>query len=362
MYQNPAHVGTYAQHNVRELAVPMPSRLGWDQLAVRYMGKREKFDLIFNPKYSVPLLAECPTVFVCHGLDWYVMPWASRFHDRLSHRYLIPRYAGKAGAIIAVSDSARQHLIDYMGVNEEKITRVYLGVNETFLRPLDAGTLEMVRHKYLIPERFFLYVGQIYPPKNFGNLLRAYAQVGPQLGVPLVVAGTHTWLCDKDLELILELGLESWIVQPGWIDHDALHTFYALAEALLMPSLYEACPSPLLEAMAAGCPIVTSNRYGCQEIAGDAAVLVDPEDVSSIAQGIQRIVTEPDTRERVVQAGHERIKAFSWEKCARETLAVLENCHATSGTTEGAGFGRKDEPIITNVVKGQSDAGSSAVK
>jgi glycosyltransferase involved in cell wall biosynthesis len=352
MYQNPEHIGTYARYNVREIAVPMPTRFGWDQVAVRLMESREKFDVIFNPKYSAPLLAHCPTVFVCHGLDWYVMPWASRFHDRLSHRYLIPRYARKAAHIIAVSDTTRQHLIDYLGVDADKVTRIYLGVGETFLRPLNPATLAMVRHKYLIPERFFLYVGQIYPPKNFGNLLRAYARVGPQLGIPLVVAGTHTWLCEKDLELIHELVLESWIIQPGWIDHETLDAFYALAEALLLPSLYEACPSPLLEAMAVGCPIVTSNRYGCREIAGDAALLVDPDDVSSIAEGIQRMATEQDTRARLVQAGRERIKEFSWEKCARETLAVLESVHARSSGTEGVGRDRKAAPHVADAVKG----------
>jgi glycosyltransferase involved in cell wall biosynthesis len=358
MYQNPAHVGTYARHNVREVAVPIPTRFGWDQVAVRYLEKKQKFDVIFNPKYSVPFLAECPTVFVCHGLDWFVMPWGSRFRDRLSHRYLVPRYMRKADAIIAVSDSTRQHLVEYLRVDAAKITRIYLGVNEDFLRPLDAAIVEQVRHKYRIPRRFFLYVGQIYPPKNFGNLLRAYARVGPQMGIPLVVAGTHTWLCEKELELIVELGLESWIVEPGWIEHDALHVYYALADALLLPSLYEACPSPLLEAMAVGCPIVTSNRYGNREIAGDAALLVDPGDVGSIADGIRRIATEPDTRARLVQAGRERVKAFSWEKCALETLAVLEK--AGAGASRSVEPGARNAPIRIHVAEERSDAGHAA--
>ncbi|MGD2076037.1 MAG: glycosyltransferase family 1 protein, partial [Gammaproteobacteria bacterium] len=324
MYQNPAYMGTYARHNVREITVQMPSKFGWDQLAVRSIEKREKLDLIFNPKYSVPFLAECPTVFVCHGLDWYVMPWGSRFTDRLSHRFLVPLYARKADAIIAVSDDTRRHVIDYLGVNHEKVTRIYLGVNEDFLRPLDADTLQRVRHARRLPERFVMYAGQIYPPKNFGNLLRAYARIGPQLGIPLVVAGTHTWGCERDLKLIPKLGLESWIIRTGWIEHQALHAFYMLAEALLLPSLYEGCPSPLLEAMAVGCPIVTSNRYGAREIAADAALLVNPKDVSDIAGGIERIVTERETRERLIQAGHERIKDFDWATCAGQTLALLE--------------------------------------
>ena len=103
-----------------------------------------------------------------------------------------------------------------------------------------------------MPERFFLYVGQIYPAKNFGRLLRAYAQIGPKSGIHLVVAGYPSYLYKKDLSLIGKLGLESWITQVGWIDHDTLPAFYVLARALLLPSLYEACPSPPIEAMAIG--------------------------------------------------------------------------------------------------------------
>jgi glycosyltransferase involved in cell wall biosynthesis len=351
MYQNPAHVGTYARRNVREIAIPIPSKIGWDQLAVRLIEKRAKLDVIFNPKYSVPLLADCRTVFVCHGLDWYVMPWASRIFDRLSHRVLIPRYTRKADEIIAVSDSARQDLIDYLGVKEEKVTRIYLGVNEEFRRPVDVTTLDTVRRRYQLPGRFILYVGQIYPPKNFGNLLRAYASVGPRLGIHLVIAGTHTWLCERELKLIDELGLKSWIIQPGWIDYGNLPAFYALAVALLLPSLYEACPSPLLEAMAVGCPIVTSNRNGCREIAGDAALLVEPEDVGSISHGIQRIVTEEDTCERLVLAGRERIKEFNWEKCARQTLTLLEKTQARPGGTRAGEHDRKDKPSMPKIAQ-----------
>src|ERR1700741_1211842 len=105
LYQDPRLVGTYSNGNhVREIAIEAPFTLLWDQLAVWQAGKKEKLDLIFNPKYSLPLMAGCRTVFVCHGLDWYVMPWGSKWIDRLNHRYLLPRYAHKADAIISISN------------------------------------------------------------------------------------------------------------------------------------------------------------------------------------------------------------------------------------------------------------------
>lgn len=339
-YRNAEQVGPYANGGrVREIAMKAPSIVArsnllgrrlddflWDQWAMRKVERREKLDLIFNLKYSLPLGAKCRTVFVCHGLDLYVMPAGARWYDRLNYYYLMPRYARQADAIIAVSHTAREHVIKYLGIGEERVHTVYLGVGGAFKEPVPREKLEYTRRTYGLPERFFLYCGQIYPPKNFGRLIRAYSQVGPELGISLVVVGQHTQtgLCREEIALIDRLGVSSWVVQPGWIEHDALPAFYALAEALLLPSLYEACPSPILEAMATGCPIVTANRFGTAELAGEAAILVDPEDVASIAHGIHQVVADQDLRKMLVEAGRERARGFTWNKCAQETMSILE--------------------------------------
>lgn len=326
LYQDRRYLGTYGDRDhVKEVAVSVPSRVAWDQLAVPRVARREKLDLLFNPKYSLPLVTSCRTVFVCHGMDWYVMPEWSRRIDRLNHRYLIPRYARKADRIIAVSNTAREHFLHYLDVPPDRVETVYLGVNETFFEPISESRLDEARTRHGLPERFLLYCGQIYPPKNFGRLLRAYARVGPALGIPLVVAGEHRWLSGDELALVEELDIGEWIVRPGWIDHEELSAFYRLATGLLLPSLYEACPSPPLEAMAAECPVLTANRHGTKEIAGDAALLVDPEDQEEMTAGIRRLVTDEALRRRLVEAGRRRVRHFSWEKCARETLRVLES-------------------------------------
>jgi glycosyltransferase involved in cell wall biosynthesis len=190
--QEPGQLDSYSYGNgerVRELVLGKAPSFMWDQWLVAQADREEKFDFIFNPKYSIPLAARCQTAFVCHGLDWYVMPWSSKFTDRLNHRYLIPMYAKKAHDIIAVSETVRQHMVEYLEVEEDRIHTVYLGVDEAFGRPIPPEKLEQVRRAYGLPERFFLYCGQIYPPKNFGRLVYVYAQVGPALGLPLVVAG-----------------------------------------------------------------------------------------------------------------------------------------------------------------------------
>jgi glycosyltransferase involved in cell wall biosynthesis len=329
LYRDPKLIGTHADKKcVREIALKATSTFLWDQLAVWRAAKRERLDLLFNPKYSIPLLAVCPTVFVCHGLDWYVMPWGSQWHHRLSHRYLIPRYARRADAVIAVSQTTKQHLIDYLGVGEDRILPVYHGVDEAFREPAPRECLADTRRTFQLPERFFLYCGQIYPPKNFGRLLRAYARVGPPRGIALVVAGEHRWGCEDQLAIIDRLDLGSWVVTPGWVPRERLPAFYALAEALVLPSLYESFGLPLLEAMASSCPVVTANRYGPRELVGDAGILVDPEEVESIAEGMRRVVTDRALRQWLIESGRERARRFSWRTCANETLQVLERARA----------------------------------
>ena len=333
LYRSPDLLGTYAgRAGVEEVALAARSVLAWDQLAVPAAARRLQLDLLFNPKYSIPLRAPCPAVWVCHGLDWYVMPWASRRIDRLSHRFLVPRYARRAAAVIAVSEITREHVMHYLGMPPGRVATVYSGVDDVFRQPIDAERREAVRARYALPERFMLYAGAIYPPKNYTRLVRAYARVGPERGIPLVVAGgENRFLSEHELREPEVLGISQWVRRPGWVEQDDLAALYAMADVLLLPSLFESCGLPVIEAMAAGCPVVTADRYGTKELAEGAAVLVNPESVDSIADGIRRILDDTALRDRLVAAGRERSSGFRWSRCAAQTLAVLERSAAEPG-------------------------------
>jgi glycosyltransferase involved in cell wall biosynthesis len=326
LYRNSSLLGTYAGHEgVEEAALPARSVLSWDQLAVPAAVARHRVDVLFNPKYSIPLDAGCPAVWVCHGLDWYVMPSASRFVDRLSHRFLVPQYARRAAAIVAVSEITRQHVMQFLPVPPERVATVYSGVDDVFRQPIEPAKLEGIRRRYALPDRFLLYAGAIYPPKNFTRLVRAYARVGPARGIPLVVAGgENRFLSEREVREPEALGIEGWVHRPGWIEQENLAGLYRMADALLLPSLFESCGLPVLEAMAAGCPVITADRYGTKELAENAAILVDPESVESIAAGIERALDDRATRQRLIEAGLARSEGFRWGRTARETLAVLE--------------------------------------
>ena len=330
LYRNPIRLGTYSHFDsVSEVLLEGGSIVYWDQMKVPKAVRQHGIDVIFNPKYSIPLRARCPTAWVCHGLDWYVMPQASRWIDRLNHHTLIPQYARRSDAVIAVSDTTREHLMKYLDVPASRIHTVYSGLSDNFRRMPEPDELAATRARHRLPERYLLYCGAVYPPKNFTRLIRAYAKVGPARGIPLVIAGgTNRFLSEKELLEPKRLGIESWVRWLGWLDNRELPAVYAQAEGLLLPSLYESVGMPVMEAMAMGCPALTSDRYGTREIAKDAALLVDPESVDDIARGIDRLLDDKALRGRLRTAGRLRAAQFTWERTAAQVLDVLESISA----------------------------------
>jgi len=325
-YHDPGALGSFAGHDrVLETVLPGRSRILWDQVAVPLAARRTGIDVLFNPKYSMALAAPCPNVWVCHGYNRPFhrrdLPWA----DYLNFRFALPRYAARATAIVAVSETTRQQVIEYMQVPPDRVHRVYLGIDDVFRQPVDPAALERARGQYSLPERFFLFAGSLYPPKNFARLVRAFARFGPSTGLHLVVAGgDNRFLSEAERHLPEELGITEWVRWTGWVKQSELPAFYAAAEALVMPSLYEACPGPILEALAVGCPVVTSNRFGSKEVAGGAAILVDPESVDDIVEGMTRALGDDPERSLRIARGKVHAAQFTWERCAGETLGVLE--------------------------------------
>jgi glycosyltransferase involved in cell wall biosynthesis len=177
-----------------------------------------------------------------------------------------------------------------------------------------------------LPPRFLLYCGAVYPPKNFTRLIQAYARVGPAQGVPLVIAGGgNRYLSEHELDEPKRQNIAEWVKWPGWIENKDLPAFYQLADGLLLPSLYESVGMPIMEAMSCGCPVLTSDRFGTKEIAGDAALLVDPESVAAIAAGIDRLLNDRELRAARIAAGEARARQLTWTHTASELLRVLES-------------------------------------
>jgi glycosyltransferase involved in cell wall biosynthesis len=340
LYRNRQRLGTYSGvDSVSEVLLEGGPIVYWDQVKVPRAVRELGIDVLFNPKYSIPLKVRCATAWVCHGLDWYVMPQASRWIDRLNHRLLIPQYAAKSDAVIAVSETTREHVMKYLNVPGERVHTVYSGLSDAFHQRLDHRQLDEARKRFNLPARFLLYCGAVYPPKNFTRLIRAYAKVGPARAVPLVIAGgSNRFLSAHELLEPQRQGISDWVRWIGWLDNADLPAVYRLAEGLLLPSLYESVGMPVMEAMACGCPTLTANRYGTLELAEGAAVLVDPDSIEDIAAGIVRLLEDKHLRAKLCSAGLERAQRFTWQRTAAEVMDVLESLPRTRSvrTTDAA--------------------------
>lgn len=324
--------GTFAHcPNVTERVVDIGSKVLWDQLAMPYWFRKDKLDAIFHPKFTVPLLCGGRSVMVLHGAGWFI-PETKKFWSRTTRIYtriMMPIYCRVAGKVIAVSDITRDVFIEKLGVSPAKIKRVYFAPGTQFQRRYSAEEVAEVRKKYQLPENFVLTIsgGDRDDRKNFATILEAYRKVYASHPCNLVVAGRG---CEQFRQRygIPDDGYGGAISFPGWVDQKDLPALFQMAAVFVYPSNMEAHPIPITEALATRTPTVTSNVFGLQELAGDAAVLVNPADADEIADGVVRLLTDTDLREDLRQKAEYRSQLFTWDRCVAETRAII---HAVAG-------------------------------
>jgi len=342
LYRSEQHLGRYSgRPNVTEQLLPAGSKALLDQWAVpracRYFGA----DLILHAKFTVPLLARVPTVMVLHGADWF-LPAAKQFYGRLDRAYMhvfMPLYLRKAAVALSVSQLTTDDFVRIFDLPPGKVLTVYFGPARHFRRITEPARLAAVREKYGLPERFVFTLSKVGggERKNIRGIFDAYARLHGRVPHKLVVGG-------KDLDgFRREYGIPDtgWgrdVVFPGYLDQADLPAIYIACNLYLYPSNQEAFPIPLTEAMACGTPIITSRVNGPEEIAGGAAVLVDPRNPGEIAGAVLEVLSDPAIARRLSEAGLERSRIFSWDACARRTLEILEE--VAQGRRVGQASGR----------------------
>jgi glycosyltransferase involved in cell wall biosynthesis len=201
---------------------------------------------------------------------------------------------------------------------------VYFGPGKEFKRVNDPAALQKIKLKYDLPDRFILTLSKYAGGgrKNIEGIFKAYRLVHGKIPHKLVVGGKNCFRFRQDYEIPVD-GYGRDILFPGWIDQSDLPAIYSLADLYLYPSNLEAFPIPITEAMACGTPIITSRANGLEEIAGSAAVLVNPDNPEEIADTVHRVLTTPELQAQLSAAGLERSRRFNWKRCAQETLEIL---------------------------------------
>ena len=283
-------------------------------------------DVFHATEHLLPPMRAQKSVFTIHDLIFRFFP---EYHLPLNRWYLslmLPRFLGRADAIIAVSENTRRDVSQLMGIPSDKISVIYEGVNPIFHPIRNADEIARVREKYHLPEKFILYFSTIEPRKNVIGLVDAFHMLlARDATIPdLVVAGRKGWLYEPVFQRVRNLGLESRVHFTDWIDQVDAPALISAAEIFVYPSLYEGFGLPPLEAMACGTPVICSNAASLPEVVGDAALLVNPKSANEISAAMTRVLSDATLRDELKIKGIARAAQFTWERAARETLAVYE--------------------------------------
>lgn len=307
--------------------VTIHNHLLWTQIGLALHTFIDPPDILFVPSHTLPIIRKLglKTLITVHDLGAQYLPQTHQLKQRLYLNFMTYYQLKSATGIIAVSQATKKDLIKKVGIDPKKITVIYEGYDKELYQPLPLQ--QSILQKYqLKPNSFFLFVGTIQPRKNLTRLIQAFANYLKISSTQdkLVLIGSKGWLSDEIYTLPKQLNIETRVLFLGYIKDKELPYFYSGAKALLFPSLFEGFGIPILEAMACGCPVLTSNISSMPEVAGNGAILVDPYSINAIANGIKDI-TKPQTRAKLIKMGFQQIKKFSWEKSAKETLTLFRS-------------------------------------
>jgi glycosyltransferase involved in cell wall biosynthesis len=282
-----------------------------------------KADVVFSPTHYIPRFTGIPKVMSIMDLSYLNYPQLFRKKDLHQLVHWTAYSVSHASRVFTISEFSKHAIIEAYHIPKDRVIVTYPGFS------MDTPTMNQEIHKkYKCKPSYILSVGTIQPRKNYTLLIEAFAKYCKNTNnnqTDLLIVGKKGWLYDQILNAPKTFGIEERVKFLSFVPDSDLPSLYAKAECFCLPSLYEGFGLPVLEAMAAGCPVVVSNSSSLPEIAGKAGIYVDPQDVDSIAKGIDTAIKEKDTpkgKERI-QLGYGQTKKFTWERAAKETLRVL---------------------------------------
>ena len=309
------------------------SYVDWEQIWLPLQAQKDKLDVLHCTSNTAPLWGAIPKIITVHDiiyLEKQSWPANANAYQRLGNYYrsvIVPMGVKAAEQIVTVSGFEKANIINRFKLDDSKVEVISNGVNNVFRRVTDADALNKVIKKYNLPGSYILFMGNTEPRKNMRNMLKAYAiLVAKQSNAPdLVITNVDREYLNKILEEIGEKWIEQKIALTGYADFADLPALYSLSEFFAYPSLREGFGLPIVEAMACGTPVITSNVSSMPEIAGDAALLVDPHTPAGIAEAMNRYVSNPGLKNAKIQAGLKRYKMYTWEASAKKLVNIYDS-------------------------------------
>ena len=295
-------------------------RIFWEQLIWPVFAWRQKLDLIHSMAFVTPYVSSVPSVVTVYDLSFIHYP--DQF-PRLRQRYLARqtrRSCLSARRVVAISESGRHDIHRLFGVPLSHIDVINPGVEDVF-HPRPAAEVDDFRRQKQLPARYVLHVGTLQPRKNIPTLINAFADLTIE-DIVLVLIGGKGWQYDEIFERVRSLGLEERVRFAGYVPGDELPLWYNAASVLVFPSHYEGFGMPVLEAMACGTPVIAAQTSAIPEAAGDAAMLFDPLDRTTLSERLAAVLDDPLTAAKMREQGLLQAKRYSWQNSAREMLAV----------------------------------------
>ncbi len=320
--------------NVEQRVIPFP-RL-WTHIRLALEMWRHPPAVLFVPAHVLPPIRPRHSLVTVHDLGYRHFPQAHPWWQRLYLDWSTRWNVRVASCVLADSQATRDDLVRFYRTNHKKITVAYPGRDETLRRVNDVALIEATQRRYGLDGPYILYIGTLQPRKNLARLIDAFSRFTSHVSrLTLVLAGKKGWLYDDLFAQVRRLGLEGRVIFPGYIADEDKAALISGAAAVAFPSLYEGFGFPVLEAFQCGVPVVCSQTSSLPEIAGRAAILVNPLNVQEIADGLVRAVTDEDLRRELIARGYEQAQRFSWSACARVVLErIFENETAFSASRE----------------------------
>lgn len=308
----------------------------WTQVGLAIQTFKDHLDVLFVPAHTLPVIRKpgLKTVVTIHDLGSEYLPSMHQVKQRVYLGFMQKYQLQTATRIIAVSKATKDDLVNRIGIEPAKVNVIYEGFDKELFKPVKNN--QIIKKYNLKYHSYFLFVGTVQPRKNLERLITAFAvhlegekmRLHLRGELKLVIVGQKGWMSDQIYALPKKLGIEGRVKFLGYVPEKDLPALYSGALALTFPSLFEGFGLPILEAQACGCPVLTSDRSSMPEVAGPpaggGAIFVDPYSVDDIVKGMERVKREGE-RVKLIQKGFENIKRFSWEKCATQTLQVLES-------------------------------------